>query len=75
MAIIYIDRRYTYDYFFDLASEYWIIYVISLLIPIINILATAIYLVVYVFIFIANLIDDCDGDKVIKKIFFIKDGK
>lgn len=76
-CVFQLDEKYAWGSTRGLVEDWWILYLIINLIPFLNLLVCLISIIVFVIILIAEQLDDhnLDGEKVLKKIFFIKDGK
>lgn len=75
--VLQLDHKYIDGDLRELIEEKWIVILILLAIPIINIIFSIIVCIVFIVLLIAVKMDEygVDGEMIIKKIFFIKDGK
>ncbi len=75
--IFNLDEKYAYGLTRNLVEDKWVLFLILSIIPYIQLVVVLFTLVIFVIIWILEMIDDydLDGEDVLKKIFFIKDEK
>lgn len=75
--IFNLDEKYAYGSTREFVEEIWVVFLIFSILPFFQLLVVVITFVAFVIIFILEKMDDnnFDGEDVLKKIFFIKDGK
>jgi hypothetical protein len=75
--VFQLDDKFLYGAVRDIVQGSWILYLILIIFPVINIIVCALSVIVFLIMLIVVKIDDynLDGGDIIKKIFFIKDDK
>lgn len=76
-AIFQIDHKYTNGTFRETFSEGWLFFIIIIIVPFVNLLMCLLIVAVYITGLTAIKINEhnLSGDRILKKIFFIKDDK
>lgn len=75
--IFNLDEKYAYGSTRELVEDKWVLFLILSVIPFIQLIVALFTFVIFIIIWILEMMDDydLDGEEIMKKIFFIKDGK
>lgn len=78
MFIVFnLDEKYAWGATRGIVEDGWLLYLLLNIIPFLNLLVCFVSIVMFVIVLIVEQLEDhdLDGEKILKKIFFVKDDK